>query len=90
LEYVDPGEARGLLEQAWAGGVVLDYVPVISEEDLGDGEILRRVVLFTAQGLCVARGLDRVQRSIPHPFRVIASPWTSSTVGGSTERGAAS
>lgn len=58
MEYVDPGEARGLLEQAWAGGVVLDYVPVISEEDLGDGEILRRVVLFTAQGLCVVRGLD--------------------------------
>jgi hypothetical protein len=47
-----------LLEQAWAGGVVLDYVPVTSEEDLGDGETLRRVVLFTARGLCVARGLD--------------------------------
>jgi hypothetical protein len=58
LEYVDPGEARGLLEEAWAGGVVLDYVPVISEEDLGDVEILRRVVLFTARGLCVVRGLD--------------------------------
>jgi hypothetical protein len=58
LEYLDPGEARGLLEQAWAGGVVLDYVPVTSEEDLGDGEILRRVALFTARGLCVARGLD--------------------------------
>jgi hypothetical protein len=41
LEFADPGEARGLLEQAWAGGVVLDYVPVISDEDLGDGEILR-------------------------------------------------
>jgi hypothetical protein len=58
LEYIDPGEARGLLEQAWAGGVVLDYVPLISEEDLGDGEVLRRVVLFTARGLCVARGVD--------------------------------
>jgi hypothetical protein len=58
LEYVDPGEARGLLEQAWAGGVVLDYVPVTSEEDLSESEVLRRVVLFTARGLCVARGLD--------------------------------
>ena len=58
LEFVDPGEARSLLEQAWAGGVVLDYVPVTSEEDLGDGEVLRRVVLFTARGLCVVRGLD--------------------------------
>ena len=55
---MDPGEARSLLEQAWAGGVVLDYVPVTSDEDLGDGEVLRRVVLFTARGLCVVRGLD--------------------------------
>ena len=30
MGYVDPGEARGLLEQAWAGSVVLDYVPVTS------------------------------------------------------------
>ena len=58
LEFVDPGEARSLLEQAWGGGMVLDYVPVTSEEDLGDGEVLRRVVLFTARGLCVVRGLD--------------------------------
>jgi hypothetical protein len=58
LEFLDPGEARDLLEQAWAGGVVLDYVPVRSQEDLGDGEVLRRVVLFTARGLCVVRGLD--------------------------------
>ena len=58
MECLDPGEARGLLEQAWAGGVVLDYVPVASEEDLGDGKILRRVALFTARGLCVVRGLD--------------------------------
>jgi hypothetical protein len=58
LEYLDPGDARGLLEQAWAGGVVLDYIPVTSEEDLGDGVTLRRVVLFTARGICVVRGLD--------------------------------
>jgi hypothetical protein len=58
LEFLDPGEARGYLEQASAGGVVLDYVPLTSEEDLGDSEVLRRVVLFTARGLCVARGLD--------------------------------
>jgi hypothetical protein len=58
LEFLDPGEAPGLLEQAWAGGVVLDYVPLTSEEDLGESEVLRRVVLFTARGLCVARGLD--------------------------------
>ena len=58
MEFVDPCEAGGLVEQAWAGGVVLDYVPVTSEEDLGDGEVLRRVVLFTARGLCVVRGLD--------------------------------
>jgi hypothetical protein len=89
LEYVDPGEERGLLEQAWAGGVVLDYVPVTSKEDLGESEVLRRVVLFTARGLCVARGLDPVRRSIPRPFRDIASSWTSSTVGESTETGAA-
>jgi hypothetical protein len=57
LEFVDPGDARGLLVQAWTGGVVLDYAIVASEEDLGDIEILRRVVLFTAQGLCVVRGL---------------------------------
>jgi hypothetical protein len=31
---------------------------VTSDEDLGDGEILRRVALFTARGLCVVRGLD--------------------------------
>jgi hypothetical protein len=58
LEFLDPGEARGLLEQAWAGGVVLDYVRVRSEEDLDDGKSLRRVVLFTARGLSVVRGLD--------------------------------
>jgi hypothetical protein len=58
LEFVDPGEARSLLEQARAGGVVLDYVPVTSDEDLGDGEVLRRIVLFTARGLCVAYGLN--------------------------------
>ena len=38
--------------------MVLDYVPLTSEEDLGESEVLRRVVLFTARGLCVARGLD--------------------------------
>jgi hypothetical protein len=54
---MDPGDARGLLVQARAGGVVLDYAIVASEEDLGDIEILRRVVLFTARGLCVVRGL---------------------------------
>jgi hypothetical protein len=58
LEFVDPGDARGLLKQARAGGVVLDYVPVTCDEDLGDGEILRRVAHFTARGLCVVRGLD--------------------------------
>ena len=83
MEFLDPGEARGLLEQAWAGGVVLDYVPVTSEEDLGDGEILRRVALFTARGLCVVRGLDPGPEIDPSSIRAIASLWTSFTGGGS-------
>lgn len=57
MEFVDPGDARGLLIEAWAGGVVLDYVIVACDEDPGDGETLRRVVLFTARGLCAVRGL---------------------------------
>jgi hypothetical protein len=57
LEFLDPAR-RGLLEQASAGGVVLDYVIMSSEEDLGDSEILRRVVLFAARGLCVVGRLD--------------------------------
>jgi hypothetical protein len=58
LEFVDPGENRDLLLRARAGGVVLDYAIVASDEDLGDSEILRRVVLFTARGLCVVRRLS--------------------------------
>jgi hypothetical protein len=58
LEFVDPGEDRDLLLRARAGGVVLDYAIVTSDEDLGDSEILRRVVLFTARGLCVVRRLS--------------------------------
>ncbi len=55
MEFVDPGEDRDLLLRARAVGVVLDYAIVTSDEDLGDSEILRRVVLFTARGLCVVR-----------------------------------
>ena len=58
MEFVDPGENRDLLLRARASGVVLDYSIVASDEDLGDSEILRRVVLFTARGLCVVRRLS--------------------------------
>jgi hypothetical protein len=58
LEFVDPGEARSLLEQARAGGRGSPLRSCGSDEDLGNGEVLRRVVLFTARGLCVVHGLD--------------------------------
>jgi hypothetical protein len=50
LEFVDPGDVRGPLVEARASGVVIDYVIVACDEDPGDGEILRRVVLFTKPG----------------------------------------